>query len=59
MLWCGYCRHCADGFPNHCENLHELGFDVDGAFADHIVVDAKYLWSLKELEKDYPGENFS
>ena len=56
MLWCGYCRHCADGFPNHCENLHELGFDVDGAFAEYIVVDAKYLWSLKELEKDYPGE---
>jgi len=56
MLWCGYCRHCADGFPNHCENLHELGFDVDGAFAEYIVVDAKYLWSLKELEKDYSGK---
>jgi len=56
MLWCGYCRHCADGYPNHCENLHELGFDVDGAFAEYIVVDAKYLWSLKELEQDYSGE---
>lgn len=56
MLWCGYCRHCADGFPNHCENLHEIGFDVDGAFAEYIVVDAKYLWSLKELEKNYAGE---
>ncbi len=56
MLWCGYCRHCADGFPNHCENLHELGFDVDGAFAEYIVVDAKYLWSLRELERNYSGE---
>jgi len=56
MLWCGYCRHCADGFPNHCENLHELGFDVDGAFAEYIVVDAKYLWSLKELEQNYSGD---
>lgn len=56
MLWCGYCRHCADGFPNHCENLHELGFDVNGAFAEYIVVDAKYLWSLWELEGIYPGE---
>ncbi len=56
MLWCGYCRHCADGFPNHCENLHELGFDVDGAFAEYLVVDAKYLWSLKELEQNYSGD---
>lgn len=57
MLWCGYCRHCADGYPNHCENLHELGFDVDGAFAEYIVVDAKYLWSLRELEGIYSEEN--
>lgn len=56
MLWCGYCRHCADGYPNHCENLHELGFDVDGAFAEYIVVDAKYLWSLRELEGVYSEE---
>lgn len=56
MLWCGYCRPCADGYPNHCENLHELGFDVDGAFAEYIVVDAKYLWSLRELEDLYSGE---
>ncbi|MGQ9472571.1 MAG: scyllo-inosose 3-dehydrogenase [Candidatus Caldatribacteriaceae bacterium] len=56
MLWCGYCRPCADGYPNHCENLHELGFDVDGAFAEYIVVDAKYLWSLQELEGLYSGE---
>lgn len=57
MLWCGYCRHCADGYPNHCENLHELGFDIDGAFAEYIVVDARYLWSLRELEGIYSEEN--
>ena len=56
MLWCGHCRHCADGFPNHCENLHEIGFDVPGAFAKYIKLDAKYLWSLKELEERYEGE---
>ncbi len=56
MLWCGRCRPCADGFPNHCENLHELGFDVDGAFAEYLVVDSKYLWSLQELAEVYPGE---
>ncbi|HEW91133.1 MAG TPA: alcohol dehydrogenase [Thermotogaceae bacterium] len=56
MLWCGHCRSCADGFPNHCENLNELGFNVDGAFAKYIKVDAKYAWSLKSLEEKYGKE---
>lgn len=53
MLWCGHCRPCAEGFPNHCENLNELGFNVDGAFAEYVKVDAKYAWSLRELEGVY------
>lgn len=56
MFWCGHCRPCADGYPNHCENLHEMGFDVDGAFAEYIVLESKYLWSLKELEGIYEGD---
>ncbi|HBT39149.1 MAG: Alcohol dehydrogenase GroES domain protein [Thermotoga sp. 50_1627] len=56
MFWCGHCRPCADGYPNHCENLHEMGFDVDGAFAEYIVLESKYLWSLKELEGVYEGD---
>ena len=51
MFWCGHCRHCADGFPNHCEHLRELGFDTNGAFAKYVKVDAKYIWSLKEIEE--------
>jgi threonine dehydrogenase-like Zn-dependent dehydrogenase len=31
MLWCGQCRPCADGQPNHCEQLDEVGFNVNGA----------------------------
>jgi len=57
MLWCGTCRPCADGYPNHCEALQELGFSCDGAYAKYIVVKAKYLWSLKQLETTYRGEN--
>ncbi|MCD6104036.1 MAG: alcohol dehydrogenase catalytic domain-containing protein [Thermotogaceae bacterium] len=53
MFWCGHCRPCADGFPNHCENLREIGFDIDGAFTRYVISDAKYLWSLRELEKNY------
>jgi threonine dehydrogenase-like Zn-dependent dehydrogenase len=53
MFWCGFCKPCADGYPNHCENLQELGFTVDGAFAEYVKVDAKYVWSLEALKGKY------
>ncbi|MEM2637493.1 MAG: scyllo-inosose 3-dehydrogenase [Candidatus Korarchaeota archaeon] len=56
MFWCGECYACAAGFPNQCERLEELGFTVDGAFAEYVAIDAKYLWSLRELEKFYNEE---
>jgi len=56
MLWCGSCRPCADGYPNHCERLQELGFTCDGAFADYVKVDARYVWSLEELRGVYSDE---
>jgi threonine dehydrogenase-like Zn-dependent dehydrogenase len=57
MLWCGTCRPCVDGYPNHCERLEELGFSCDGAMAEYVKVDAKYCWSLKGLEADYSGQD--
>jgi len=57
MLWCGTCRPCVDGYPNHCERLEELGFSCDGAMAEYIKVDAKYCWSLKGLEANYSGQD--
>lgn len=56
MAWCGVCRPCADGFPNHCEQLQEIGFSIDGAFAQYIALDSKYCWSLKELVDRYGEE---
>ena len=56
MMWCSYCRPCADGFPNHCENLQEIGFSVDGAYAKYIKMDARYLWSIESLREPY-GED--
>ncbi len=57
MLWCGECQPCADGWPNHCERLNEIGFNVNGAFAKYIVLPAKYLWSLEPLKKRYRGDD--
>jgi len=53
MLWCGSCKPCADGYPNHCERLDEIGFNVNGAFTKYIVLPAKVLWSLEPLKKMY------
>jgi threonine dehydrogenase-like Zn-dependent dehydrogenase len=57
MLWCGHCKPCADGFPNHCENLDEIGFNVNGAFAQYAVLPAKTLWSLEPLADTYKGDD--
>ncbi len=53
MVWCGECKPCCDGYPNHCERLQEIGFSIDGAYAEYIAVPAKLCWSLKKLEQKY------
>jgi len=55
MFWCSYCRPCADGAPNQCERLQEMGFSVDGGFAKYVALDSRYLWSLAELGERYKG----
>lgn len=57
MMWCGQCQPCADGWPNHCERLDEIGFNVNGAFAKYIVLPAKLLWSLEPLRARYSEED--
>ena len=55
MFWCSYCRPCAEGHPNQCERLQEMGFSVDGGFAKYVTLDSRYLWSLNELQDRYKG----
>ena len=59
MVWCGYCRPCRDGFPNHCENLEELGFTVNGAMAEYIVVPIKLCWKVDVLFERYSDEKLA
>ncbi|NLY18784.1 MAG: alcohol dehydrogenase catalytic domain-containing protein [Clostridiaceae bacterium] len=56
MLWCGSCQPCADGWPNHCERLNEIGFNVNGAFAKYIVLPARCLWGIEDLKNVYKNE---
>ncbi len=56
MIWCGECTPCRNGYPNHCERLEELGFTINGAFAEWISVGSKYCWKLNEIQQAYGSE---
>jgi len=56
MIWCAQCKPCADGYPNHCENLEEIGFSIDGAYAKYIKINARYCWSIEPLREKYGEE---
>ncbi|MGB5893739.1 MAG: scyllo-inosose 3-dehydrogenase [Ignavibacteriaceae bacterium] len=56
MAWCAQCKPCADGYPNHCESLQEIGFSIDGAYSKYIKVHSRYLWSLESLREKYGEE---
>ncbi len=49
MVWCGHCTACRSGYPNHCENLEEIGFTIDGAFANYLAIDAKQAWKIDAI----------
>lgn len=57
MIWCGECKPCADGYPNHCERLDEIGINANGGFAQYLVVPARTLWSLEPLADLYEGDD--
>ncbi len=56
MIWCGQCKPCCDGIPNHCERLQEIGFSIDGAYARYIRMNSRYLWSIERLRDVYGEE---
>jgi threonine dehydrogenase-like Zn-dependent dehydrogenase len=56
MFWCGQCKPCADGYPNQCEQLNEIGFNIHGGYTKYIVVPSRVVWSLNPLKKRYSGK---
>lgn len=50
---CGACRACLGGFPNSCERREDVGFTVDGGFAELVRVPRKAAWSLHPLLERY------
>ncbi len=56
MIWCGYCTPCRNGFPNQCLNLEEIGFTINGAFAEYITIGAKYCWKINAIAEKLGSE---
>lgn len=35
---CGHCDACLQGFDNRCQNRNNVGYDIEGTFAEYITV---------------------
>lgn len=56
IQWCGVCTPCRGGYWNQCLNIEDLGFTLDGGFAEYVTVDSKYCWSLNALRDRYGSD---
>jgi threonine 3-dehydrogenase len=45
---CGRCSTCRTGRAHICENLRILGVDMEGAFAEYVVIPAGNAWIVGE-----------
>src|SRR6202050_1675118 len=43
---CGHCRPCRMGQPHVCQNVKIIGIDVDGCFAECVVIPIRNLWKI-------------
>jgi threonine 3-dehydrogenase len=43
-LTCGVCFQCRTGQAHVCKNYRILGVDVDGAYAEYVVLPERVLW---------------
>ena len=59
IQWCGRCTPCRGGFWNQCEKVEDLGFTIDGGFAEYLRVDAKGCWSLNAVRERYGSDDLA
>lgn len=59
IQWCGKCRECRGGYWNQCGYIEDLGFTLDGGFAQFVKVDARFAWSLDGVLERYGDEDIA
>src|SRR5690348_6294287 len=45
---CGACRYCRSGRENLCDHARFTGYDLDGGYAEWVVADERYCFSLPD-----------
>jgi threonine 3-dehydrogenase len=50
---CGRCFQCRTGQAHVCKNYRILGIDVDGSYAEYVVLPVRVLW---KTSRDIPPE---
>jgi threonine dehydrogenase-like Zn-dependent dehydrogenase len=56
MQWCGECTACRSGLFDQCTDLEEIGFTIQGAFAEQVAVKAKHCWKINGIAEAYGDE---
>jgi threonine dehydrogenase-like Zn-dependent dehydrogenase len=56
IQWCGNCLACRGGYPNQCSFIEDLGFTIDGGFAEYVKVPEKACWNLNALVERYGSQ---
>lgn len=49
---CGECRFCRRGDENLCVQPQFTGWDADGGYAEHAVVDERYAYAIPDVFTD-------
>lgn len=48
---CNCCRYCLSGRENLCDQARFMGYNLDGGYAEYVVADAQFCFTLPA---DYP-----
>ncbi len=46
---CGKCKYCLRGDENYCPEIKRTGYDVDGGFAEYVLVHEDYAFDLRHI----------
>jgi propanol-preferring alcohol dehydrogenase len=49
---CGTCEYCRTNRENLCDDAKFIGYTLDGGYADYMVADARYCFSIPNLYSD-------